>query len=131
MLKFLGFIKEYNPIEGAISFDESLGNDTLEQITLFQVIEYLNKSVVILAWMGYFIDIQTKELIAPDCYYSDGIWVWPSYLPYYLKKYPNFKIDPNFLAYLTSKGYSLNNREDIECKRSLFEKEIAVLLAGD
>ncbi|CAM1353278.1 hypothetical protein [Tenacibaculum halocynthiae] len=55
--------------------------------------------------MGYFINFENDELIFPDSYYTDGVFICPSYLPYYLKKYPNFKLEEGFISHLISVNY--------------------------
>src|SRR4028118_1969296 len=33
-------------------------------------------------------------------YLTDGVWIWPNYYAYYLKKYPSMKIEEEFINYL-------------------------------
>lgn len=56
--------------------------------------------------MGWFKNIENEEeLVTTMGYFTDGEWVWPSYFSYYLKKYPNFPIDQDFINYLSDKNF--------------------------
>ena len=47
-----------------------------------------------------------EGLPLPDIgYQTDGEWIWPNYFPYYLKKYPNYEIDKEFIEYLNEKSF--------------------------
>ncbi|MBT2622436.1 hypothetical protein [Chryseobacterium sp. ISL-6] len=55
--------------------------------------------------MGVFIDVENNRFIAPQIYYSDGEWIWPSYLIYYLEKDVSFNLGKDFIDNLQEKGF--------------------------
>jgi hypothetical protein len=97
-VRLVGFIKEHNDIEDSFPIKSYLSDDSLSESEVSSVINYLERGDIVLAWMGVFLDVETQDYIAPDCYYSDGEWVWPAYLSHYLKKYSNLKLPESFLS---------------------------------
>ena len=124
-MKLTGFIKEYNDIEGAITLESALHTELGNIVDRNKVLNYLKGGHFLLGWMGYFFDVETKEPIDPDSYYTDGVWVWPSYLPYYIKKYPNFAINHEFLEYMATKGFKCVIDDKFKANERAFEKEFA------
>ncbi|GAB1855356.1 hypothetical protein MHTCC0001_01890 [Flavobacteriaceae bacterium MHTCC 0001] len=120
VLNKVGFIAEHNPIQEAIHFKEITEN--VNQCTSSineQLICYLSECPLVFSWMGYFISLDDNSLIAPMAYYSDGLYVWPSYTKYYLEKYSYNYLHSDFLIYLEKKNYqkpqlSKLERENIE-----------------
>ncbi len=129
-MKYIGFIKEYNNISEAIPLEELVNSSSSSTASAQQVLKYLNRGILILGWMGYFIDFKTKQIIAPDSYYTDGIWVWPSYLPYYLNKFPSLQLGNEFLNYLIEKNYEFRIDEDFLNSKKIFEDELSIKLNG-
>ncbi|MBG6148964.1 hypothetical protein IWQ47_001733 [Aquimarina sp. EL_43] len=104
-MKLIGFIKEHNDVKGAVSFAD-INKDALENNKpLFEVIDYLNKGTLVFSWMGYSEDLDNGELITPDSYHTDGVFVWPAYFPYYLNKYPEYKVNEEFLVHLANNNF--------------------------
>lgn len=129
-MKLLGFIKEYDDISGASALDDLLYSGTGVQEDIQKVIAYLNQGYVLIGWMGYCFDVRSREPIGPDMYLTDGIWVWPGYLSYYLNKYPNFKFSSEFLEYIKKKDFRFNLEQDFELYKDKFEKELSEKLNG-
>lgn len=126
-MKYVGLIKEYNNVKEATMLQDALGNVDNTDV-MPAIIRYLGDGVLVLAFMGYIQDFETKALIAPHGYDTDGIWVWPSYLPYYLKKYPNFKLDVDFVKHATTNKIDDDLRNKLINDRSKIEKEIKTVL---
>jgi hypothetical protein len=126
-MKYIGFIKEYNNIEGAKSLQEVIEHCS-ERADTMDIIAYVKAGTLAFAWMGYFSDIQTRGLIAPDSYYTDGFWVWPAYLPYYLSKYPKMYLDNDFVEYIRMKKYQINSDELSTMEIGRIENEISAKL---
>ena len=128
-MKLIGFIKEYNNVKNAVSLENALfvQNDSFQK-NKEKVIEYLKQGELLLAWMGYFFDYHTREPIAPDSYFTDGVWVWPSYFPYYLEKYPNMYVDDSFLDYLISKDFNFKLNKEFIKNKNIYENQFAALL---
>lgn len=120
-MKLVGFIKEHNDITEAVSFESIITTEKCDNEIALRVINYLDKGILLLGWMGYFFDLKDNSLIAPDSYYTDGIFIWPSYFPYYLKKYGNYNIDKDFLEYLANINFecsriNIQNMDEMEQK---------------
>ena len=79
-----------------------------------------------MCWMGYFIDPESGILICPDEYYTDGVYVWPGYFSYFLKKYPAWNLDKTFLEHVEVIG-SMPMPVPAETVR-IIEKELSVFL---
>jgi hypothetical protein len=128
-MEYIGFIKEHDNIKEAISFNEIInGIDYHHENSILDIIEYLNGGSLIFGWMGYTSDLETQTLIAPHSYYTDGLWVWPLYFPYYLKKYPNFIINKDFLNFISTKQ-ELNSISAVSSQKlQVIEKEFAIKL---
>ncbi|MFM7859303.1 MAG: hypothetical protein ACKO96_47125, partial [Flammeovirgaceae bacterium] len=62
----------------------------------------------------------------PDSYYSDGSWIWPSYFPYYLIKFPRYPIDSEFIDFLLARNFQpskiLNKEEKDLIESDLLKK---------
>jgi hypothetical protein len=129
-MKLIGFIKQYNDIEEALSLDIVIYGKLIGDVDQRAILEYLKKGHLLMAWMGYFVDIRTRELIAPDAYYTDGLWVWPTYFPYYLEKYPDMYIDKEFLYYLRDKNFVFEVDDFFERNKKSFEEELSNRLSG-
>jgi hypothetical protein len=121
-MKLLGFIKEYDNLKESIELEIFLNSRAQKPIDIKKTIEYLEKGVLVFGWMGYCRDIKTKQLIAPHAYYTDGVWVWPSYYPYYLKQFSSVHIDEEFVEYLIARNYKFVN--DFEDRLNSFETEL-------
>jgi len=121
-MKLVGFIKEHDHKLG-YSFNDVM-QKSLKEYDTEAIINYLDKGVLIFGWMGYFNNLETNEPVAPLAYYTDGIWVWPSYFSYYLEKYRSITFDNNFLHYLQSKNFKFLKDPDINEKIQLFERQL-------
>lgn len=102
-MKYIGFIKELDDFPWASSLSQELGEPDNPAELIDRIMAWLQRGKLICGWMSYFIDLETKAYIEPHGYYSDGEWVWPAYYPYYLTKYPNYKIDQAFVDHVLSK----------------------------
>jgi hypothetical protein len=122
-MKMLGFIKEYNDLKESVGLDEFLSSRSQIAVDIDKVLQYLEKGELVLGWMGYFKDVKTQKPIAPDSYFTDGVWVWPAYFPYYLKMFPSTNIDESFVEYLVAKNYKFEN--DFEDRIGALENELA------
>lgn len=129
-MKLVGFIREYNDLSESKKLSELLESKSLYTTDIEKIINYLDQGVLLLGWMGYFIDFETKELIAPDSYFTDGIWVWPSYLSYYLKKHPMLMVDEDFVKHIEKKGFQFSVEENFNTQKVSLERELATKLNG-
>lgn len=105
-MKYLGFIKEYNniPESNYLNIYRDIQNNYDSEFKR-KIINYLKNGNIALSWMGVFIDIEDNSFIAPQIYYTDGEWIWPSYLIYYLEKDSEFGLTESFVNYLEEKEF--------------------------
>ncbi len=130
-MKYFGFIKEHENEDFATSIKELITEDSIENPNRKEVLEYLKKGELCVAWMGCVenaLDPNFKtdkyeddSFIAYMAIDTDGYWYWPEYIITYLEKYPMMKIDDDFVNYV------LKNK-DKEIKLS--EDEISKLEKG-
>jgi len=104
-IKFIGFIEKHNSkVYESRKLSDLIGEKKKPKKRI-EIITYLEKGEIVISWMGYFEDNETGDILSPDCYYTDGNYIWPSYLIYYLKKYPNFKLEKQFIDYLEKSNF--------------------------
>ncbi|MCW3463672.1 hypothetical protein [Chitinophaga nivalis] len=115
-MRLIGFIKEYEENLGGALFEEIQEASVNDPELINKIIAYLDKGKLVMAWMGYFMDLKTKDYILPHDYRTDGIWIWPSYFPYYLRFYPNYKLDKEFVDYLIEKDFLLETKKKINVR---------------
>ncbi|MBE9602259.1 hypothetical protein [Pedobacter sp. MC2016-24] len=112
-MKYIGFITENTKIEGSDSFAYMLSKPpNKDEDILKKVVKYLDEGVIIFGWMGYSYDFKTKQPIAPDAYYTDGVYVWPGYYSYYLNTYSQ-ELDGDFVEYLRENKFKLKDKDAI------------------
>jgi hypothetical protein len=127
-MKLVGFIKEHENIEEALSFIDIINESFVNQEgTLKRIIEYLNKGSLVIGMMGFFTDFKTGEKSVTAGYYTDGVWLWPNYFPYYINKYPDIYINNDFLEYLQKQDFKLENKGNILEKATQFERLLTEL----
>jgi len=85
MIKFVGIIKEHENFRMRIGrYIKDLTASTEKEDYLDNVVFYLEHGVRVFAFLEEVFD--GNIFIAPLVFYTDGKWIWPSYLPYYLKR---------------------------------------------
>ena len=125
-MKLLGFIKEHNNIDEAQEYVSVIAENTnIQDAAIEIIIDYLNSGVLLLAWMGYFIDLEDNSLISPDSYFTDGVYIWPAYFPYYLKKHQSYLIDKEFLSHISKNDYLIDETKIKEDAKAKLEAELS------
>lgn len=125
-MKLIGFIKEHNNIIEAQKYSSINITSIISQVDINLIIDYLNNGELVFGWMGYFMDIDNGDLISPDSYYTDGIYIWPAYLPYYLKKGLNYLINQEFLYHVSNNNYKIDKtliNSDVKLNMETFLSE--------
>ncbi|ALW85257.1 hypothetical protein AUC43_09200 [Hymenobacter sedentarius] len=85
-MKYVGFLQQHDPClvaEDLLALPGGSPSPGAEE-ELAVVTCHQQRAVLVFGWMHYVSDAQTGEIIAPHVYYTDGEWVWPSYLLHYL-----------------------------------------------
>ena len=124
-MKLIGFIKEHNNIKEAHEYTHVKKGGSINKNVINNIIDYLNSGELLLSWMGYFMDLEDGSLIAPDSYYTDGYYFWPAYFPYYLKKYPDYYIDKEFLSHLLECNFIINGTMITSSVKDKLEAELS------
>ncbi|RFM33186.1 hypothetical protein [Chitinophaga silvisoli] len=88
----VGFLQIHDPHIACSREISSLFSDSfLDKEKLSEICNYLESGVSIVRYISNLYD-EGGELIGPNVIYTDGIWIWPSYYSFYLKKYPQILI---------------------------------------
>ncbi|OMP75975.1 MULTISPECIES: hypothetical protein [unclassified Chitinophaga] len=88
----VGFLQIHDPHIACSRKINSLFSDSLlDKEKLFEICNYLESGVSIVRYISNLYD-EDGELIGPNIIYTDGLWIWPSYYSFYLKKYPQILI---------------------------------------
>ncbi|WP_129749991.1 hypothetical protein [Flavobacterium beibuense] len=119
----LGSIQEYNKVDGAKTLTEVLNKKNYSIEVLGKIILYLQQGVAISYWMGVFTDVFNNKQIDYVYYSTDGVYIWPSYLSYYITNY-GMHLPEEFLEFLEKKNYSIQNIEYIKKNVSFYENEL-------
>ena len=79
-----------------------------------QILDYLNQGVLFATTMQVVSSLEAndKTIIGGIAYYTDGKWIWPNYLVYYLTKY-DIEI-PKYFVDSTKEIGNINNKIDVE-----------------
>lgn len=104
-MKYIGFIRRFD--EKFPFAEEYYSYSQLElDSSIDRLLAYLESCPVIAAFMTYWFDEEGSP-IDGALYYSDGIWCWPGYLSYYLKKNPKLILNPEFVEHVCKMNYSV------------------------
>jgi hypothetical protein len=102
-MKFIGFLNVHDSmIECSKEIDDfsfSSKSYTKKTEDVAITLAYLEHGTVLLKLISPLYDID-DEYIGSNIIYTDGVWVWPSYFSFYLKKYPCVKIHKEFINHI-------------------------------
>ncbi|WP_128330788.1 hypothetical protein [Apibacter sp. HY039] len=103
-MKTIGFLKIHDESYKGSKDLKTMISTPRAYYNLDKIIEYLESGHYFADPLVFLDDDEGLPL--PDIgYQTDGEWIWPNYFPYYLKKYPNYEIDKEFLNYLNKKNF--------------------------
>lgn len=128
-MKLIGFIKGHDNIEEAKEYALFQRSDSIADSEIEAIANYLDDGVFIFGWMGYCYDLDDDTPIAPDSYYTDGIYVWPAYFPYYLRKHPNSQVDERFLAHISKNDFRIDKSKIDSPLKERLELELLKITA--
>jgi len=122
-LKFIGFISEYNPeIANAIPYKSYFKGNAIEEMYRHKVLEYVKSAIPLAATMRGIKDLASGEFIGSDACCTDGKWVWPDYMMYYLEHKPDYMVEESFLQDLIDNNFTYD-------KSKLNEEKLNFLLS--
>lgn len=113
-LKAVGFFKELkHGMQDGGSLKENISNKP--QFDEDKIIKYLEEGVIYCISPGLTIDILGKSHEIKDSLkiLTDGVWIWPSDLSYYVKKY-HVKLNEHFILHMKNANWTVPSREEIK-----------------
>ena len=113
-LKRTGYFREMSHGEASDpSIIDSIGKKELKGNIKNRICNYLNSGVVIVACYGTSQDVIKPEKGAAGCpsMMTDGTWVWPGDLSYYVSSY-SLGVNPDFLSFMVENNWSVPITED-------------------
>jgi len=105
-IKFVGILNDHE--QGLVKIgrpltdyriDEGIQHDDFER-----VLSYLNTGRVVIAFLHYVSDKQNNPIV-PLIFYTDGAWIWPSYLAYYYSNKYYSMIPHEFIADMKNNNF--------------------------
>ncbi|TWF40341.1 hypothetical protein FHW36_10423 [Chitinophaga polysaccharea] len=113
-MNVVGFLQVHDPhIACSKDIDDLFSDSFLNKERLSEICNYLENGVSIVRYISSLYDTD-GELIGPNIIYTDGLWVWPSYYSFYLKKYPQILIPEELQSHISlniDKAISLSQEE--------------------
>ncbi|MBL7730353.1 MAG: hypothetical protein JNM88_04180 [Chitinophagaceae bacterium] len=94
-MKYTGFISEIDDYAFAKSLKGYYLGTSLVNANRESIITYLKSGTLCVPFMGVAED-EDETVMGKISVLTDGEWFWPDYLASFIKKYPNFRIDPEF-----------------------------------
>ena len=111
-LKPLGFYQECDELSWNGSIHQSISSTAHHEED--KILAYLRQGFVILATTHIARDVFSPEgvpICAPHLL-TDGVWIWPRTLIYYIEKY-HCRLPEEFLIYLRSQNWRFPERDTI------------------
>ena len=128
-LRRLGFFRElpHGDPEGG-SLIQSMGTEALPNEA--RIVEYLQGAAILVATSGPVEDVLDPSAgnVAVPNIATDGTWMWPMDLPYYVERY-HVSLPEEFLAHGEATGWRLPNIGDEDLNR-LADAEYERIMAG-
>lgn len=133
-MKYFGFIKEHDDYDMSKNIDELISNSTIVDDNLNDVLKYLQKGVMAVPLMGCVENAKDplfgtdnyddENFIAFNIIYTDGTWLWPQYIIEYIKKYPNIKLNQDFVKHVLNnkKGITVSEEKCLNIEKDFFQK---------
>lgn len=133
-MKYFGFIKEHDDYPISESIHDLISDYTHIDGNKDKVLEYLQKGIMGIPLMGCVENAKDplfetdhyndKNFVAYYTIYTDGIWLWPQYIIEYIKKYPNIKLNPEFVkqALSNKKTIHITEEEALKIEKNFFQE---------
>ncbi|MBE8724365.1 hypothetical protein [Flavobacterium hungaricum] len=110
-MKIIGLLKEYNQ-ENAESYFDYRKNCSYENKD--QILNYLQNGISFAVTMQVVQSLipEKKEIIGGVSYFTDGYWIWPSYMVYYFEQ-ESIELPQEFLESISEKALPSKNKIDL------------------
>jgi len=93
-----------------------------------KVCKYLDSGIVIMECCGTTLDAlnQDNGIAGVPSLLTDGVWVWPGDLSYYVKKY-KIKLDDSFISTMKQNDFKIKIKQEAVVESSVFVDGIKLL----
>lgn len=101
-MKKAGFIKKFNQENFSKEFKSFFKENELDEKDRNILIKFMENGLMCVPFMGCVedpLDEDDENFIAYMAVYTDGIYYWPQYALEFVKKYPKFQLDNDFLLH--------------------------------
>lgn len=126
-MKYFGFIREHDDYTISKSIHDLIIDETSIDPHKADVLVYLQNGIMTIPLMGCVEnaknplfesdDYDDESFVAYNMIYTDGIWLWPQYIIEYIKKYPNIKLDSEFVDYIIKNKDTKVNISEEDCSK--------------
>lgn len=124
----LGFYREMTyGSDNDVSIKDVLNTETNLEL-LNKVCQYLNSGAVIVECCGTTIDVINSDngVAGVPSLLTDGVWVWPGDLSYYVKKY-NIKLSDDFISTLKQNNFNINVKSEEILAKGIYVDGVKLL----
>lgn len=105
-MKTIGFIQRYDNLEISLPFEDYFNYPKLGTILRWRIRKYLNKGYEINGFLTALEDEnRNMKFMCNHTFFTDGEFIWPAYLVYFLKYYPKFGLDPLFIQHIMANNF--------------------------
>ena len=120
-IQFTGFISEYHPnIANAMPYKNYFKGRCIEEKYRDKVLDYTKNGILFCPSMRAIEDLLSNKSVGSGSFYTDGKWIWPEYMIYYLKNNPNYHVEDVFIKDLVNKGFKYDKSKINERKLNFF-----------
>lgn len=120
-MRFIGFLKKFDAnIPNAKAVEDYINNEPWGySVSLPDIISFLDHGKALASSMTLLMD-EEGEPIGGTVYYSDGIYIWPSYFSFYLRKYGTLNISNDFIDHVANNFTKAKiDIDDVELKKMI------------
>jgi len=104
-MKIVGHIKRFDPKwPEAKDLSEMFVEDKPDRNLRHSVIDYLAAGNFLFGWMS-FLREEDGTPIGNNDFFTDGVYIWPFYYIYYLRKFDNLEIDKDFIDHVRGNNF--------------------------
>lgn len=110
-MKIIGLLKEYNQKNAKSYFDYQKNCHYNHKA---QILNYLQNGISFAVTMKVVESLipNEKNIIGGISYFTDGYWIWPSYIIYYFEK-ESIELPEDFIAFVLEKKLPLESKIDL------------------
>jgi len=98
----------YANIACSRNIHDLLSDERIDETELIGIVNYLDRGIPVIHFISDIYD-DNNERIGPNTIYTDGLWIWPSYYSFYLRKYPEMIIPDTFRQHVKQRNHCQMN----------------------